>query len=55
MIELAAKAGLTSLADNPDLDLAVTLGGGEVRLIDLTAAYAIFPRSGTAVEPVTVT
>jgi penicillin-binding protein 1C len=55
MIELASQAGLTSLADNPDLDLAVTLGGGEVRLIDLTAAYAIFPRGGTAVEPVTVT
>ena len=55
MIELASEAGLTSLADNSDLDLAVTLGGGEVRLIDLTAAYAIFPRGGTAVEPVSVT
>lgn len=54
LIELASKAGLTSLADHPDLDLAVTLGGGEVRLIDLTAAYTIFPRGGTAIEPVTV-
>lgn len=54
MIDLASKAGLTSLADNPELDLAVTLGGGEVRLLDLTAAYAIFPRGGTAVEPVSI-
>lgn len=55
MIELAARAGLTSLADNPDLDLAVTLGGGEVRLLDLTAAYGAFVNGGYAVEPVLIT
>lgn len=54
MIELASMAGLKSLADNPVLDLAVTLGGGEVRLLDLTAAYAVFPRGGTAVAPVMI-
>jgi penicillin-binding protein 1C len=51
MIELAANAGLTSLAQNTNLDLAVTLGGGEVRLLDLVQAYSIFPNGGTRVDP----
>lgn len=55
MIELAARAGLTSLAANPELDLAVTLGGGEVRLLDLTAAYGVFANGGLAVDPVLIT
>lgn len=55
MIALSARAGLTSLAENSELDLAVTLGGGEVRLLDLVTAYAIFPRGGTTVTPVMVT
>ena len=31
--------------------LALTLGGGEVRLLDLTAAYAAFANGGVPVEP----
>jgi membrane peptidoglycan carboxypeptidase len=52
MIDLAANAGLTTLTDNPNLDLAVTLGGGEVRLLDLAQAYSIFPNGGYRVQPV---
>lgn len=55
MVDLAARAGMTSLWDNPDLDLAVTLGGGEVRLLDLTQAYAIFANGGYRVAPVMIT
>lgn len=55
MIGLSARAGLQSLADNSGLDLAVTLGGGEVRLLDLTAAYAMFARGGTTVTPIMIT
>ena len=55
MVNLAARAGMTSLWENPDLDLAVTLGGGEVRLLDLTQAYAIFANGGYRVEPVFIT
>jgi penicillin-binding protein 1C len=51
MIQLSANAGLTTLADNPNLDLAVTLGGGEVRLLDLVQAYSIFPNGGMYVQP----
>jgi membrane carboxypeptidase/penicillin-binding protein PbpC len=51
MIQLAANAGLTTLANNPNLDLAVTLGGGEVRLLDMAQAYSIFPNGGMRVTP----
>jgi 1A family penicillin-binding protein len=51
MVELAANAGLTTLANNPNLDLAITLGGGEVRLLDLVQAYSIFPNSGLGITP----
>ncbi|KXK14548.1 MAG: putative penicillin-binding protein [Chloroflexi bacterium OLB15] len=54
MISLAANAGLNTLTENSELDLAVTLGGGEVRLLDLTQAYSIFPNGGTRVEPVMI-
>ncbi len=51
MIDLAAGAGLTSLAENTQVDLSITLGGGEVRLLDLAQAYSIFPNGGHFVEP----
>ncbi|MBC8098554.1 MAG: transglycosylase domain-containing protein [Armatimonadetes bacterium] len=51
MVSLAANAGLATLADNTALDLAVTLGGGEVRLLDLVQAYSIFPNGGTRITP----
>lgn len=54
MITLSANAGLETLTSNPDLDLAVTLGGGEVRLLDLVQAYSIFPNDGYRVEPVMI-
>lgn len=51
MVNLAANAGLTTLSGNTNLDLAVTLGGGEVRLLDLVGAYSIFPNGGYRVTP----
>ena len=51
MIRLAGSAGLQTLVENPRLDLAVTLGGGEVRLLDLVQAYSIFPNGGYRIEP----
>lgn len=52
MVNLAVNAGLTTLAENTDVDLSVTLGGGEIRLIDLTQAYSIFPNGGYRIDPV---
>ena len=51
MVELAANAGLTTLAHNTNVDLSITLGGGEVRLLDMAQAYSIFPNGGYRVEP----
>ena len=51
MIHLTSNAGMTTLSENPLLDLSVTLGGGEVRLLDLTQAYSIFPNGGYRIEP----
>jgi 1A family penicillin-binding protein len=51
MVTLATNAGLTTLANNTDVDLSITLGGGEVRLLDLTQAYSIFANGGYRVEP----
>ncbi len=50
MLNLARRLGLNTL-DDPDLGLAVTLGNGEVRLLDLTAAYAAFANGGRRVYP----
>jgi penicillin-binding protein 1C len=49
--QFAANIGLDSLASNPNTDLAITLGGGEVRLLDLVQAYSIFPNSGYRIDP----
>jgi membrane carboxypeptidase/penicillin-binding protein PbpC len=38
--KLAAQAGISSFTE--EAGLALTLGGGEVKLLDLTTAYAIF-------------
>lgn len=46
---IAGAAGIGSFTG--DYGLALTLGGGEVSLLDLTAAYGIFPRGGYRLEP----
>lgn len=53
-LEMGRRLGLTSLRDPSRYDLSLTLGGGEVRLLDLTAAYAAFAAGGTRVDPVAV-
>lgn len=54
MIDLARQVGITTF-DNKDFGLALTLGGGEVRLVELSAAYAAFANGGRFVEPVAIT
>jgi penicillin-binding protein 1C len=53
MVEMARRLGIHTL-DESRLGLAATLGGGEVRLLDLTAAYAAFANGGSVVYPVAV-
>ncbi len=48
LLALAHDLGLSSLPDDPDrFGLSLTLGSGEVTLLELTAAYAAFANAGT--------
>jgi membrane carboxypeptidase/penicillin-binding protein PbpC len=51
LLNLLHKLGISTLQDPTQLDLSVTLGGGEIRLLELTAAYAAFANTGHAVSP----
>ena len=51
---LAAKLGITTFGDPHDYDLTLALGGGEVRLLELTAAYAAFASGGYRVDPAAI-
>jgi 1A family penicillin-binding protein len=48
---LARKLGISTLGDPQTYDLSLALGGGEVRLTELTAAYAVFANGGYSVSP----
>jgi 1A family penicillin-binding protein len=54
MTALARSMGITTFDDSERFGLALTLGGGEVRLLELTAAYAAFAKGGSKVEPVAI-
>ena len=49
-IKFAERMGITTLNRN-DYGLSLTLGGGDVSLMELTAAYAIFANQGVRAEP----
>jgi 1A family penicillin-binding protein len=55
MTALARSLGITTFDDVDRFGLALTLGGGEVRLLELTTAYSAFANGGHRVEPVTIT
>ncbi len=55
LVRLLTRLGVRTLAGNEKIDLAVTLGGGEVRLLELTQAYAALANGGYAVTPVLIT
>ena len=53
-INLARRLGITSL-NRPDYGLSLTLGGGEVSLLELTGAYQVLANEGRRVAPVAIT
>jgi len=53
-IKLAERFGITSL-QRPDYGLALTLGGGEVSLLELTGAFSLLANEGRRVAPVAIT
>lgn len=54
LIAFARRMGITTLTRN-DYGLSLTLGGGEVTLLDLTGAYATMANGGRQVPPVAIT
>ncbi len=53
MIAVAERLGFTSLT-RQDYGLALTLGGGEVSLLDMTSAFSVFANEGKKVPPVSI-
>ncbi len=53
LIPMAERLGITSLTRD-DYGLSLTLGGGEVSLLELTGAYAVFANGGVRVPPVAI-
>ena len=51
MINLAEKMGISTFTDRTRYGLALTLGGGETKLLELTAAYSVFAAKGIYREP----
>ncbi len=50
MVEMGQDLGITTW-NNPDrFGLALTLGGGEVKMIDLAQVYSVFANSGEKIE-----
>lgn len=53
--ELARKMGVTTWTDNRRLGLAMSLGGAEVRPLDMTAAYTVLANNGLRIPQVSIT
>jgi penicillin-binding protein 1C len=50
-LKLAADMGITSLNDPERYGLTLVLGGGEVKLLDMTYAYGVFANEGVKATP----
>ncbi|MBI1800512.1 MAG: hypothetical protein HYR71_02645, partial [Chloroflexi bacterium] len=53
MIKMAERLGIKSFT-RKDYGLSLTLGGGDVTLFELTAAYAVFANQGKRATPVSI-
>lgn len=54
VIQTAHDMGITTLNDAQRYGLSLTLGGGEVHLLDLTSAYNVFAANGIRHDPVSI-
>jgi len=53
MIAMAERLGITTFTRD-DYGLSLTLGGGDVSLIDMASAYSVFANGGKKVPPVAI-
>ena len=54
LLDFAAQLGITTFGNPDDYDLSLALGGGDVRLMDLSAAFAAFANGGYRLYPVSI-
>ena len=54
LIAFAQRLGINTL-NRPDYGLSLTLGGGEVTLLDMVSAFGTFGNNGVRVPPVAIT
>ena len=55
LLTLMKRFGTTSLGDDASrYGLSLTLGGGEISLLELSNAYSVFPNQGVAVQPTSI-
>lgn len=54
LIDQAEKLGITTWEDRARFGLSLTLGGGEVTMLDLASAYSVFANGGYKIEPVAI-
>ncbi len=54
LFTLAGGLGITTLGDPNDYDLSLALGGGEVTLTELTAAYGALANGGLKTTPIDI-
>lgn len=50
MIEQSAKMGITTFTEPDRYGLSLTLGGGEVKMVDMAVAFGVFANSGERVN-----
>jgi 1A family penicillin-binding protein len=53
MLDTAHRLGIDSL-NRPDYGLSLTLGGGDVTLLEMVGAYGVFANQGKRVRPVAI-
>lgn len=46
VVDNAHRLGITTLQDPKEIGLSLVLGGGEVKLLDMTSAYSVFANAG---------
>jgi 1A family penicillin-binding protein len=54
LLAMAQRVGI-NFPPNPQYGLAITLGGAEARLIDMTAGYAVLANNGVKMQPTAIT
>ena len=54
LVAMARRLGITTLTRD-DYGLSLTLGGGDVSLLELSGAYAVFANGGRKIPPVAIT